>query len=92
MSDQQREIVRQNYNAIAKRISDEQFLLHPDWEFDPVQLAHHVNVVIDELKQQRDQALATLAILHGGDIRVVGASGTVALGTFGTATAKREEA
>ena len=74
MSDQQREIVRTNYNAIAKRVVDEQFALHPDWEFDPVQLAHHTNRLIDELKRQRDEARTTLALLHGGTVTHVPAA------------------
>lgn len=65
-----RALVRDNYNGVAKRVAAELALLHPDATFDPVLvarlLAHHTNALIDELKAQRDVALTTLALLHGG--------------------------
>lgn len=72
--DKHREIVRENYNAIAKRVADEQFALFPNYAFDPVQLAHHVGLVIDELKRQRNEAYATLHLLHGGEVTLTEAS------------------
>lgn len=60
MTTDHRIIVRDNYNAVAQRVAAEWALLHAPVEFNPVQLAYFTNTLIDELKQQRDEARAAL--------------------------------
>lgn len=59
MDEQQQANVIEQYKLVAHRIASEYLALYPNWEFDPTQLAHHLDLVLRELKRQASQRSAS---------------------------------